>query len=536
MTLRIAPLLFVASLPLWAQHDHPAPPAPEKPVTLYPGLGVWKHAIATNNPTAQKYFDQGLALVYGFNRYEALRSFRKAAELDPGAAMAYWGIAASLGPYINMDGDPTFDIKESCAAVQKGLALKNVSASERDWLEAAATRCPDFADPARYIAAMRDLAAKYPDDLDARTFYAEALMIPTRWHWYLNDGKPAAGIAEAEQTLEAVIRRNNVHPGANHLYIHAVESSPTPERAIPSAQRLMGIVPAGGHMVHMPGHIWLVVGDFNQAVNVNERAAEVDRKYFAQTGVMGSYYMYYLHNLDFILYARAMQGRIADTKKAERQLSEAAAPMIQQMPEMASLFSSAVTMAELRNCRWDDLIAAPKPQSPDPVIQIVWKYARALSLAMRGRTDEARREQTEFEALRKSVDPKSSWGENSTADVMAMASAVLDARVAAAPADSIAALRKAVGLQDALTYDEPPAWYYPIRESLGAALLRAGDAVGAEAIFREGIRKSPNNGRMLFGLIESLKAQDKTAAAALVQKELDAAWNGADLKLRLSDL
>src|SRR5579864_506934 len=223
-TLGIASILLLTSASLRAQHEHLPPPAPEKPVTLYPGLGVWKHAIATNNPTAQEYFDQGLALLYGFNRYEALRSFRKAAELDPGAAMAYWGIAASLGPYINMDGDPTFDIKESCAAVQKGLALKNANSTERAWLEAAATRCPDFADPARYIAAMRNLAAKYPDDPDAQTFYAEALMIPTRWHWYSGDGKPAEGIAEAEQTLEGVMRRNNVHPGANHLYIHAVES------------------------------------------------------------------------------------------------------------------------------------------------------------------------------------------------------------------------------------------------------------------------------------------------------------------------
>jgi tetratricopeptide (TPR) repeat protein len=535
-TLGIASILLLSTASLRAQHDHAAPPASEKPVALYPGLGIWKHAINTKSPLAQKYFDQGLALVYGFNRYEGLRSFRKAAELDPEAAMAYWGMAAALAPYINMDGDPTFDIKESCAALQKGLALKNVNAAERAWLEASATRCPDFADPARYIAAMRDLAAKYPDDLDAQTFYADALMIPTRWHWYSSDGKPAEGIAEAEHTLEAVMRRNNLHPGANHLYIHAVESSPTPERAIPSAQRLMGTVPAAGHIVHMPGHIWLVVGDFQQAVNVNERAAEVDRKYFAQTGVMGSYYMYYLHNLDFILFARAMQGRIAETKKAEQQLSAAAAPMVQQIPEMASLFSSAVAMAELRNCRWDDLIAAPKPQSSDPTIQIVWKYARALSLAMKGRIDEARRDQAEFEALRKALNPKASWGENSTVDVMAMAAAVLDARVAASPADSIAALRKAVALQDALTYDEPPAWYYPIRESLGAALLRTGDAAGAEAIFREGIRKSPNNGRMLFGLVESLKAQNKTDAAAMVQKELDAAWNGSDLKLRLSDL
>ena len=455
----LSTLLMSCGIILAQHEEHAAAPPSEKPVALYPGLGAWKHTIATKNPTAQKYFDQGLSLVYGFNRYEGLRSFRKGAELDPHAAMAYWGIAMALGPYINMDGDPSFDIKESCASVERGLALEGVNATERTYLEAAATRCPDFADPARYIRAMRDLAAKYPDDLDAQVLYAEALMVPTRWHWYANDGKPAEGVAEAEHTLEAVLRRNTAHPGANHLYIHAVESSPTPERAIPSAQRLMGIVPAGGHMVHMPGHIWLVVGDFNNAVAVNERAAEVDRKYFAQTGVTGSYYMYYLHNLQFILYARSMQGRILDTKNAERQLSEAAAPMIRQMPEMASLITSTVTMAELRNCRWDDLIAAQKPKETDPVTQTMWRYSRALSLAMKGRPDDARREQAEFETERAKIDRKTPWGQNSTGDVMDLAAAVLDARLAASPADSVSHLKKAVALQDALTYDEPPAWY-----------------------------------------------------------------------------
>ena len=189
-----------------------APAQQERPVVLYPGLGVWSHKIATSNAQAQKYFDQGLSLVYGFNRYEGLRSFRKAAELDPKAPMAYWGIGFALAPYINMDGDPSYDIKESCATVAKGLALKEVNATERAWLETANTRCPDFADPAKYIKASHDLAAKYPDDLDAQVLYADALMIPTRWHWYGADGKPAAGTQEAEGVLETVLRRNPTHP------------------------------------------------------------------------------------------------------------------------------------------------------------------------------------------------------------------------------------------------------------------------------------------------------------------------------------
>jgi tetratricopeptide (TPR) repeat protein len=531
-------VLLLCAAGAYSQHDqHSSSTASEKPVALYQGLGKWSHPIATGNPAAQKYFDQGLTLLYGFNRYESLRSFRKAAELDSQAAMAYWGMAMALGPYVNMDGDPSFDIKESCAAVAKGLALEPVSGTERAWLEAAGTRCPDFAEPDRYIRAMRDLAAKVPDDPDAQALYAEALMLPTRWHWYSNDGNPARGVAEAERTLEAVLRRNPDHPGANHLYIHAVESSSTPERAIPSAQRLMGIVPAAGHMVHMPGHIWLVVGDFNNAAAVNERAAEVDRKYFADTGVMGTYYPYYLHNLQFILYARSMQGRLTETRKAERQLTEASAPMVQIMPEMAPMFSAPVVMAELRNYRWDDLISAEKPRAADPLTQALWRYSRAIALAMKGRFDDALRERAEFESLRRTLDRKGTWGTNNNiGEVMDLAAATLEARVAGSPADAVSSLRKAVAIQDTLVYDEPPAWYYPVRESLGAAMLRAGDAAGAETIFREGLRRSPNNGRMLFGLIESLKTQGKTEAAAQVRKEFDAAWKGADVELRLSDL
>src|SRR6266568_1964051 len=286
------------------QHHDPGKP----PVTLYKGLGNWKHPIATRSEEAQKYFDQGLALLYGFNRYEALRSFRKARELDANAAMTYWGEAMSTGPYINMgvEGDGDLDSKAACAAAAEGLKIKGTPARERGYLEAAATRCPEYR-PEAYIAAMKALAERYPDDLDAATLYAESLMVPVRWHWYGSDGKAAPGVAEAERTLEQVLRRWPSHPGANHYYIHAVESSPTPERAIPSAQRLMGIVPSAGHLVHMPGHIWLILGDYEMAAAVNERAGAVDREYFAATGVMGAYNMYYAHNLHFIAYARSMQ-------------------------------------------------------------------------------------------------------------------------------------------------------------------------------------------------------------------------------------
>ncbi len=306
LSLYLLPLAFATGQPT---------PSPENPVALYKGLGIWHHPIHTSNPEAQKFFDQGLALAYGFNRYEALRSFRKASELDPQAAMPFWGIALAQGPYVNMDGDAEFNMKASCAAVESGLKPRRAHRTGRTApasLQAAAPSAVHEYQPQPYIDAMRELAKRWPDDLDAQTFYAESLLIPTRWHWYTADGTAAPGVAEAEHTLEAVLRRWPDHPGANHLYIHAVESSGTPERAIASAQRLMGVMPWAGHMVHMPGHIWLVLGDYDMAVAVNERAVAVDREYLAQSKTSSGYGMYYAHNLHFITYARWMQGRKAD--------------------------------------------------------------------------------------------------------------------------------------------------------------------------------------------------------------------------------
>lgn len=517
------------------QHSHSAPPS-EKPVALLPGLGTWRHPIATKNAEAQKFFDQGLILVYGFNRPEALRSFRKAAELDPQAAMPWWGVAMALGPYLNMDMDPDVHLKESCDAVSSGLQRAGIGPVERDWLESARARCPDFAEPGRYIRAMHGLAAKYPDDPDAQTLYAEALMLPVRWKWYAPDGKPADGVAEAERVLESVLHRHPDHPGANHYYIHVVESSPTPERAVPSAQRLMGIVPAAGHIVHMPGHIWLLLGDFNNTVAVNERAVEVDRQYFEQTGMMSSYYAYYLHNLQFILYARAMQGRLVDTKKAAQQMTAAAKEMAATMPEMAEIFQLFVTMSQLRLYRWDELLGVERPKTENPLTLAMWHYARALALAAKGRASEAQTAQAEFEKLAKTLDRNMPWDTNKLGDVMDMASAALSARLETSPTAAIAKWKHAVAHQDALMYDEPPAWYYPLRESLGATILLSGDAAGAETVFREGLRRSPNNGRMLFGLLESLKAQGKAEAASWVLREFETAWKGADVELRLKDL
>lgn len=528
-------LFFVPAILAMAQHQ--MAPTAEKPVTLYPGLGIWKHTISTSKPEAQRYFDQGLALLYGFNRYEALRSFRKASELDPNAAMAWWGIAMAQGPYINMDGEPTYDQKASCAAIESGMKLTGAPERERAYVQAAAKRCPEY-QPQPYIDAMKALAARYPDDLDAATLYADSLMVPVRWHWYAPDGTPAAGVVEAERTLESVLRRWPDHPGANHYYIHAVESSATPERGIPSAQRLMGLTPQAGHMVHMPGHIWLVTGDYEMAAAVNERAAEVDRQYFASTSVTaGSYPMYYVHNLHFIAYARWMQGRKADGLRAADTLAEAMAPVAQSMPEMADAFLTMPIFARVRFNQWDDILRSPQPDAKMAATTTIRQYARALALAAKGDKAAASRERAAFDARRAGIPADAMWGTNNkVADVMALASEILAARTAASELEAVPHWQRAVTMQDALVYDEPPAWYYPVRESLGASLLRAGKTAEAEKVFREGIAKSPRNGRMLFGLAESLRKLGKTDDAESVRKEYEAAWSKADIKLKIEEM
>ncbi len=515
-----------------AQHHEMKPPV-EKPVALYKGMGNWGHPIATKSAEAQKYFDQGLALLYGFNRYEALRSFRKAAELDATAAMPWWGVAMSTGPYINMgaEGDGDLDSKAACLAVEKGLKIAAAPARERAYLEAAATRCPEYKGDA-YIAAMKRLVEQFPDDLDAATLYAESIMVPVRWRWYGSDGTPAAGMPEAERALEQVLRRWPDHPGANHYYIHAVESSPTPERAVPSAQRLMGIVPWAGHMVHMPAHIWLVLGDYELAATVNQRASQVDREYFAASNVEGAYNMYFVHNLHFVAYSRSMQGHRAEATKAAKDMAEAIMPAVSVMPEMADAFLAVSVLTLVRVQAWDEILKMAQPGDKLFAETAIWRYARTVALLAKGDRAGAQREREAFDAARKMISPDRPWGMlNVAGDVLTIAEESLAARFSATPADAVPHWEKAIGIQDKLIYDEPPAWYYPVRESLGAALLRAGRSADAEKVFREGLRRSPRNGWMLFGLLESLKAQGKDGEQ--VKRELDAAWAKADVTQRL---
>jgi tetratricopeptide (TPR) repeat protein len=300
----------------------------------------------------------------------------------------------------------------------------------------------------------------------------------------------------------------------------------------------MGIMPAAGHMVHMPAHIWLLTGDYELAATVNERAATVDREYFEASRVMTSgYQMYYMHNLDFIAYARSMEGKKAEGLKATKDLAAALAPLVEIMPAMADGFVAIPIFNQVRLGDWDGILEMPQPKQTLHLTNATWRYARAWAFVARGNRDAAAAEQAAFEAIRKQVPAEVPWGINNKApDILAVASSVIAARVAATPAEAIPHWQHAVELSDALVYDEPPAWYYPIRESLGAALLRAGRAADAEGVFREGNRRSPRNGRMLFGLLESLRAQHKDEDAAWVQREYKSAWAKADMELRIEEM
>ena len=526
------------------QHQHPGAPV-EKPAMLLPGMGDLHHPIATTDPEAQKFFDQGLTLVYGFNRPEALRSFKRAAELDPRAIMPHWGMALALGPHINMDGDMDVDGKAGYEAIQKANSLnRNAPEHERAYVEALARRfSPDEKADQQVLArayakAMGALAGRYPDDLDAATLYGESLMVLSRWKWWTPDGKPAEGTVDAVSAFESVLRRNPLHPGANHYFLHAVEMSQTPERALPSAARLMGVVPGIGHLVHMPGHIFMRLGDYELAAFTNDRAVAADQEYMKLTGVDPNVYTlgYYSHNIHFVAMANAAQGRFEDAKRAADLLAANAAPAVKVMPMMADYFMPVQLYVLLRFQKWDDILKSSAPDQQLFYLTTLGRYARATAFAAKGNEQEARKEQHLFEQARKKIPADAMLAFNGSQSVAKVAASVLEARLAVNDRSAIELWKKAVAAEDALQYDEPPTWYYPVRESLGGALLRSGQGAEAENVFREDLKRNPRNPRSLFGLMESLKAQKKTTQAQWVQREFETAWKRAQVKLRIEDL
>jgi tetratricopeptide (TPR) repeat protein len=538
-------LIILLPTTTFSQHqNHPAAAA-EKPARLFTGLSDLHHPVSTTNAEAQKFFNQGLALLFAFNHDEATRSFKEAARLDPNLAMAHWGVALANGQNYNLGPLPDRE-KAAYEAIQKALPLAaKAPENEREYINALAKRySPDpKADFQKlsldYKNAMGALVKKYPDDLDAATLYAESCMNLRPWKLYTQDGKPVEGTEEIVATLESVLKRNPNHIGANHYYIHAVEASQNPERALASAYRLKTLAPAAGHLVHMPAHIHMRIGDYETAASANAQGAEADRAYIKVAGSQGFYpMMYYNHNVHFFAIARAFEGHYADARKAADELVAFAMPMVKEMA-MLDAFTPTNTLILVRFNKWDEVLKQPEPDKSIRYTNLIWHFAQGMAHTANRKLDKAESELMTIREIIKNTPADASLGLNDTVKVMVVAENFLAGKLALAKKEKQAALefyRKAIAAEDALNYTEPADWYIPVRESLGAALLMYKEFAEAEKVFREDLQKNPRSGRSLFGLLESLKGQNKTTAAQFVQREFETAWKNADTKLRIEDL
>jgi tetratricopeptide (TPR) repeat protein len=535
--------VLLAAVAALAQHNHEAP---ARQASLMPGLGELHHKISTANPEAQRFFDQGLRLIYGFNHEEARLAFERAAELDPQCAMAQWGIALAVGPNYNDPAPDLNRLKLAWEAVQKGLSLaSSAPPEERAYLEALAQRYTNDPQPdlqklgLAYKNAMGEVTKKYPGDLDAATLYAESAMNLRPWQLWTADGKPAEGTEEIVATLESVLKRDPNHIGANHYYIHAVEASNQPDRALPSAKRLDTLAPGAGHLVHMPAHIYMRTGDYRAATVSNEKAANVDREYIKKYNASGMYpVMYFNHNVHFLAVAASMEGRFAESIKSAAEVSSNVRPMVKDMP-MAEFLLPTEMLILVRFRRWNDVMKLPEPDAAAATTRALWHFARGMALAATGKVAEAQNERQALADGATKIPPETLLNFNKSQDLLGVALHQLEGRIALARVSYPAAIehfRKAAEIEDALIYDEPPAWYIPSREALGRALIAAGNYSESEKVFREELVRHPRSGRALFGLWQSLKDQGKKPAAKQAESEFRAAWKNADVKLSIADL
>lgn len=532
---------FILSAPAFAQeHAEHAATAKAKPATatLMAGYGNWHHPVSTKNAQAQAFFDQGLRQIYAFNHDEATRSFQRAAELDPKLAMAFWGVAEAVGPNYN---DPASEERfmkahEAIAHAQELAAA--ASDSDKAYIDALAKRFP--ADPKsdlraaaeQYRDAMREVVKRFPDDLDGATLFAEAGMNLHPWGLWRPDGTPEEGTDEIVSTLESVIRREPNHLGAIHYYIHSVEASNSPERALAGANRLAQLAPAAGHIVHMPAHIYIRTGDYDAALKTNQKAALADQAYLKASGAQGIYpMMYYSHNLHFIAMAAAMNGNYTESRRGAQLLAANVGPHVKEMPALGGFMTVPIAV-EVRFHKWNEILKMPEPDPSMQTANVFWHFAHGLALAGTGKLDEAEAEHKIVAAAEEQTSPDAIFQmpiNNKTKDVLKIAENVLGAKISLAKNDmdaTVNQLRTAVATQDLLKYDEPEDWFYPVRENLGAVLLKIGDYAGAEEVFRADLARHPRNPRSLFGLEEALKGQDRAYDAGFVRKQFDANWKG----------
>lgn len=516
-----------------------------------PAAHAIHHPIGTDSREAQAFFDQGLALAWAFNHAAAIAAFRLAVEADPAAPMPYWGIAYALGPNINMPASPDMLAEAAAALAVAETHAGNGTPADRAYIDALAARyAPDpLAERApldqAYADAMAGLVERMPEDLDAKTLHAEAVMTLRPWLWWSSDGTPAPGIKEAIAELKAVLAANPDHIGANHLYIHALEESPNPRKAMTAATNLAAMAGHAGHLIHMPAHVEGHAGDFAACAASNTKAIEADRAYVAAARATGVYPLMYLgHNFQFLAYCEQMAGRKAATLETLDALARHLAEHGQDIPPIADLVADYLGMLPAllaaRFAAWDRVLSIAPPPETARVATAFWHYARGLAYIGKDLRSQAADERRALAAVLPTVPPEATYGpNNSGAALAALALDELDARLAVAEGrfgQAIKLFEQAVAKQDALAYDDPPPWYHPVRETLGGVLLTVGRAAEAEAVFREDLKRNPGNGRSLWGLWQSLVDQGKSGQADRAKAAFEKAWAKADIKMKAGEL
>lgn len=525
-------------------------PLPESPaasagdldgeVPLLPGLGTLSYPVTTREPSAQQYFDQGLRLAYAFNHAEARRAFHRAQRLDPGCALCFWGEALVLGPNINMPMDPTAQKPALEALAKARAAAGGASSRERALIEALSVRYSSDSNAKRadldraYADAMAGVSVRFPEDDQIAVLYAESLMDLSPWdYWAANGARPKGRTTELVRVLERVLRRNPDHPGAIHYYIHTVEASTRPKRAEPYADRLGSLMPGAGHLVHMPGHIYFRVGRYKDSMAANRKAIAADEAYFERAGKRPGIYAdgYYPHNVHFLMTSAQMAGdgstAIEAAEKLARVVSDraalAAAPLVQPI-------KAAPYFAQAQFGSPDSILSVADPGDGMPYVKAAWHYARGVAGAAAGDAAAVEREAAAIAGLRAKADWSAlTAGGVPAGDVLDIAERVVKARLAQSRGDFPAAaaeLEAAASLQDRLPYMEPPFWYYPVRQTLGAVRLQAGDLAGAEQAFRVALEHAPNNAWALYGLREVYVRRGDARRLRSAESDLEKAWLG----------
>lgn len=513
----------------------------ERPARLYSGFDGYARRITTQSEGAQRWFNQGIQLLYGYNHDEAIRSFEKAAEVDPSCAIAWWGSAYARGLHINNPQMTEEQTRLAHEAAQKALdALDDETPTERALVRAVARRyawpVPEDRSPLdqAYADAMEKVWHQFPDDPDVGALYAESLMNLQPWDLWTAEAAPKGRVLEILAVLERTLSRTPDHPGANHFYIHAIEASPWPEKGVAAAVRLKALVPGSGHLVHMPSHIFIRTGRYAEAADANERAILADETYFERAPAPDFYSVYFLHNVHFLAYAAMMEGRYQTAIDAARKIE-------QQIPR--EFFQRNVTIADgfmptalhvlLRFGKWEEILAEPEPESWRLFSRAEWHFARSVALSARRKPEEARHELKLMDEVSDEVTEEWLMGNNPAREVLAVARTMAAGELAFQEGETERAfqlLRDAVALEEGLSYDEPPGWMQPVRHALGALLLADKRHAEAEAVYRADLKRHPNNAWSLLGLQQSLGLQGKVKEADDLNTEVQQAWARADVK------